>query len=242
MKITLPLCSSALLCLTLASCGGGATQGFTSQPPPPPPPTMTKVVSLLTLEWFDWNPSITAAPGATILVDGETAAPADLDFSEGEVLLASGELYSSTNTLTADHIEISHPVDGPLDEIDLLHGKLVVLGQAVVVEGRTVIDGGDLSSYKAGDRLTISGHPSASGKVVATRIRPSARTGDFLAIGFVSSANEGLHQLTLGDLVVDYRAAELANFGNASPTAGSLVRVRGARAEGAATLVATSLE
>src|SRR5215469_2025059 len=242
MKITLPLCSSALLCLTLASCGGGATQGFTSQPPPPPPPTMTKVVSLLTLEWFDWNPSITAAPGATILVDGETAAPADLDFSEGEVLLASGELDSATNTLTADHIEISHPVDGPLDEIDLLHGKLVVLGRVVVVEGRTVIDGGDLAAYKAGDRLTISGHPSASGQVVATRIRSSARTGDFLATGFVSSVDAGPHQLTIGSLVVDYRAAVLTNFGSAAPTGGSWVRVKGTRPDSAATLMASSLE
>src|SRR5215831_16336230 len=244
MKITLSLCSSALLCLTLASCGEGDTQS-SAPPPQTPPPTMkvTKAVSLITIEWF--SPSITAAPGASILIDGEVAASGDVDLSEGEVLLASGELYSNTNTLTADHIEVSHPVDGPLDEVDLLHGKLVVLGQTVVVEGRTVIDGGDLAGYKAGDRLTISGHPSALGQVVATHIKPSPRTGDFLATGLISSVNESLHQFTLGSLVVDYGGlqAVLSKFDKSAPVAaGSRVRVRGTRTDNAATLMATSIE
>jgi Domain of unknown function (DUF5666) len=248
MKFTLLLCSTALLCLTLASCGEGDTQSF---PPPPqalPPATqvtktqVTKAVHLVTNYWFEWNPGITAAPSATILVDGEPTSPADLDLSEGEVLLASGELDSTTNTLTADHIEVSHPVDGPLDDTDLLHGKLVVLGQTIVVEGPTIIDGGDLAAYKLGDRLTISGHPTASGQVVATRIKPSLRTGDFLATGLISSVNESLHQFTLGSLVVNYGTAVLSKFDNAAPTVGSLVRVRGARMEGATTLTASSIE
>ena len=203
---------------------------------------VTKAVSLATIEWFSSSPNITAAPGATILIDGEAAAFSDVDVSQGEVLLASGELDPNTNGLTADHIEVSHPVDGPLDEIDLLHGKLVVLGQTVVVEGRTIIDGGNLAGYKAGDRLTISGHPSASGQVVATRIEPSARTGDFLAMGVVSSVNNGLHQFTLGNLVVNYETAVLKNFDNAAPAAGSRVRVKGTRTDSAATLMATSVE
>lgn len=245
MKITLLPCLSALLCLPLASCGGGDTQGFTSPPQPSPPPTTTKAVTLGTIEWFSSSPSITAAPGATTLIDGDVAASSELDFSEGEVLLASGELDSTTNTLTADHIEISHPVDGPLDEVDLLHGKLVVLAQTVVVEGRTIIDGGDLAGYKAGDRLTISGHLSSSGQVVATHIKPSTRTGDFLATGLISSVDESLHQFTLGSLVVNYSGlqAVLSKFDKAAPvTAGSWVRVKGTRPDGAATLMATSIE
>jgi len=230
MKFTLALCSTALLCLTLASCGEGDTQSFPPPPQAPPSATqVTKAVHLVTNYWFEWNPGITAAPGATILVDGEPTSPADLDLSEGEVLLASGELDS-------------HPVDGPLDDTDLLHGKLVVLGQTVVVEGPTIIDGGDLASYKLGDRLTISGHPSASGQVVATRIKPSLRTGDFLVAGLISSVNESQHQLTVGSLVVNYSTALFSKFDNAAPTVGSLVRVRGTRTAGAATLAATSLE
>ncbi len=245
MKITVPLCLSALLCLPLASCGGGDTQGSTSPPPPPPAPTMKKVVSLGTIEWFSSSPSITAAPGATILIDGDVTTSTELDFSEGEVFLASGELDSTTNTLTADHIEISHPVDGPLDEVDLLHGRLVVLAQTVVVEGRTIIDGGDLAGYKAGARLTISGHLSASGQVVATHIKPSPRTGDFLATGLISSVNESLHQFTLGSLVVNYSGLEavLSKSDKSAPVAaGSRVRVKGTRTDSAATLMATSIE
>ena len=242
MKITVPLCLSALLSLPLASCGGGDTQSSASPPPPPPPPTMRKVVSLGTIEWFSSSPSITAAPGASILIDGDVAASSELDFSEGEVLLASGELDSTTNGLTADHIEVSHPVDGPWDEVDLLHGKLVVLGQTVVVEGRTVIDGGDLVGYKAGDRLTISGHPSASGLVVATHIKPSPRTGDFMVTGLISSVNESLHQFTLGSLVVNYGTAVLSKFDNAAPAVGSRVRAKGIRTGSAAMLIASSVE
>jgi hypothetical protein len=204
---------------------------------------VSKAVSLATIEWFSSSPNITAGPGATILIDGEAAVSGDVDFSEGEVLLASGELDSTTNGLTADHIEVSHPVDGPLDEVDLLHGKLVVLGQTVVVEGRTVIEGGDLAGYKAGDRLTISGHPSASGLVVATHIKPSPRTGDFMATGLISSVDESLHQFTLGSLVVNYGTAVLSKFDTAAPiAAGSRVRVKGTRTDSAATLMASSVE
>jgi hypothetical protein len=201
---------------------------------------VTKAVSLITIDWF--SPSITAAPGASILIDGEVAASGEVDLSEGEVLLASGEFDPNTNTLTADHIESSHTVDGPLDEVDLVHGELVVLGQTVIVEGRTVIDGGDLAGYRAGDRLTISGHPSSSGQVVATHIKPSPRTGDFLGTGLISSVNENLHQLTLGSLVVDYGTAVLSNFNNSALAAGSRVRVKGTRTDSAATLMATSIE
>jgi len=100
MKIILSLCSSALLCLTLASCDGGGTEGLPSQSQPQPPTMkVTKAVSLATIEWFSSSPNITAAPGATILIDGEAAAFSDVDVSQGEVLLASGELDPNTNGL-----------------------------------------------------------------------------------------------------------------------------------------------
>jgi hypothetical protein len=202
--------------------------------------------------WYMFDgPEFAVSPQATVLVDGEPASVSGLVIGEGEVVLITGTESFDTDhnpggLMTADRLEIAHLVDGPVDALDLAHGRLVVLGQTVIFDGGTFVEPTgnltSLGSIQAGDRLTVSGHPSQSGEIVATRIAPSARTGAFLVSGIVQSLNMAQHRFALNGLAIDYRASQLLDLPAGGPTNGDRVMVRGVRPTGSSALVAFSVQ
>ena len=203
--------------------------------------------------WYMFDgPEYAVSPTTTVVIDGEPVPVDGLAIDEGEVVLLQGILtfdaeHNPGGLLTAQRLEIRHMIDGTVDSIDLEHARLTVLGQTVVVDGGTIVEsGGDvggptgLASAHVGDRLTVSGHPSQSGAVVASRIAPSQRTGDFQVTGFVRSLDPVRHQFAIGGLDIDYQAAGLRGFSVGGSSNGDLVLVRGTRAGGTA-LTATSV-
>jgi hypothetical protein len=199
--------------------------------------------------WYTFDgPEVAVAPTASVLIDGNPAPVSGLSIREGEVALVSGNVvfdadHNPGGLMTADSVQISHVIDGPVDSVDLTHSRLVVLGLTVLVASDTAIDdaSSNLSSVQVGQRVSVAGHATASDQILATAINPSSLTGDFLITAFITSVDATQKRLTVGNLSVDYSTAALQNFAAAAPNVGDRMRVRGTRVAGVPTLKAASV-
>ncbi len=75
---------------------------------------------------------------ATIVVNGDEAGDADLKL--GMIVRVAGAVDSAAGTGDATEIEYEQNLEGPVDSIDPLTDRLIVLGQLVVLDGLTVFD------------------------------------------------------------------------------------------------------
>jgi hypothetical protein len=237
----------ALACIAsigLAGCAGSSSSDSgTSSPGPPPPPTSGPIVQIRLVGglasdggWFlaDAQPELYIPSGTDVKIDGVSTAVAGLAMDGGEVIRIAGTAGTDQNanpTVTATHIRITHMIDGPVDAVDTAHGTMTVLGQIVV----------GTADFKVGDRVSVSGHPSAAGQIVSTRIAASTRAGDFLTSGIVSSTDAANKQFQTNEIVVDYSTAQLPNLPTGAPAEGERVLVWGTRAPGSSTLTASSV-
>ena len=194
------------------------------------------------------GPFYSVLPQAQVLVDGDRVNVTGLNFDWGEIVLLGGQIsfpaaYNPGGLLASSAVTITHMVDGPVDAIDLPHGRIVVLGQTVF--GTNQINVGATTTtaetIKVGDRVSVSGHPTASGPIIATRIALSANTGDFLVSGVVQAANPAQHVLTLNGVAIDYGTALLSGAPAGGPTDGERIMVRAVRPANGEVLTATSI-
>jgi hypothetical protein len=254
-KTTVP--AVIVLSLALLSCGGGGSDSGSATSPTPTQgvsggvTTQEVEVFAPTVRgtWYTFDgPEVAVSPTATVLMDGVPVPVAGLSILEGEVAFVSGNVtfdadHNPGGLMTADRVELSHVVDGPVDSVDLVHSRLVVLGLTILVDGGSAITeaGSDLRSVQVGERVTVAGHATASDQVLATSINPSALTGDFVVTAFVTSVDPMQKQMTIGNLVVDYSSASLQGFAASDPNIGDRIRLRGRRGAGATNLTASSL-
>lgn len=228
-----------------AACGGAPSpatlsESATPEPPPsapPPSPSPNGRVVRLGLvsalndrgRWYlsDAQEEIDVLADANIRIDGELTPRAGLNGDlEREVVLFTGT--ESEGVIAVTDLWITHVIDGPVDAIDADHGQMVVLGQ-------TVLSSGDFS---VGDRVSVSGHPSATGQVVATRVVPSTRSGDYFASGIASSVDVVHRHFDLNGARVDYSTAQLIDLPSGAPVDGERLMIRGTRRPGEAVITA----
>jgi hypothetical protein len=248
MKITYILWHRwAVACMAsigLAGCAGNSSSNSgTSSPGPPPPKTSGPIVQIGLVGgqasdggWSlsDAQPELYIPSGADVKIDGVSTAVAGLAMDGGEVIRIAGTAGTDKNSnpiITATHIRITHMLDGPVDAVDTDHGTMTVLGQTVI----------GTADFKVGDRASVSGHPSAAGQIVPTRIAASTRAGDFLTSGIISSTDAANKQFQLNGIVVDYSTAELPNLPTGAPSEGERVLVWSTRLPGSNTLMASSV-
>jgi hypothetical protein len=198
---------------------------------------------------FD-GPGYSVLPQAQVLVDGTPVSVTGLTIGEGEIVLLAGtDSFPDSNNpgglLDSAAVKITHMVDGPVDAIDIAHNQIVVLGVTVEFSPGTFFEmtGGQLTpgAINVGDRVTVSGHPTASGLVFATRIAFTAITGDFLVSGIVGSPNPAQHQFSLNRVAIDYSSAQSNGVPASGPAAGERVIVHTVRSANGASLTATSI-
>jgi len=228
--------------MVLAGCGGSSSDSGTTPPSPPPPTTSGPIVRIGLVfapvadgGWYllDAQPELYIPSDTDVKIDGVSTSPVGLSMDESEVIRIAGTTGFKNNfeIITAAHIRITHMLDGPVDAVDPDHGTMIVLGQTVV----------GTADFKVGDRVSVSGHPSAAGQVVSTRIAASTRAGDFLASGIARSADAAKKQFQLNEIVVDYSTAQLLDLPTGAPGEGERVLVWGTRAPGSNTLTASSV-
>lgn len=234
--------------LLLAACGdGGGPERLSERPPPTPPPVVTPPVPakpdiVLGVIAFEVGGSrvvlrtgldVQVGESTTITANGRTA-----NFDElrpGRVVVIQYEPGNSA----PQRIDAYDLLVGPLESVDPATARLVVMGQRVVVTGHTAVgqssvQDGALAALQPGSPVAVSGHVTATGEVLATRIDASADDGRLLR-GLVRSADAGTRRLKIGGVEVDYGQAawHSEDFPAGVPAVGDEIIVR-AHAEPAA--------
>lgn len=167
---------------------------------------------------------------ATFLVSGQPGTQTDL--SVGHIVRVKGSRDSESGTGTADEVWFDETVEGPVDDIDLASGTLVVLGQTVIVTADTSFDDDfnpeSLEGVDFGDIVEVSGQFDADGNIVASRIeREDDTDNEFEVYGFVASLDTAAMTFSINNLVVDYSSATLDDFPDGEPANGDFVEVKG---------------
>jgi len=163
---------------------------------------------------------------ATFRIEDSPGSESELEV--GDVVEIEGKISDDGTTGTADTVSYNDSVEGPVSDVSLATGTLVVLGQTVRVTGTTIFDNSfatpSLAAISQGDVVEVSGFPDASGAIVATRIEPKPAGGEYELFGVVSSLDAAARRFNLSTTVVDYASAVLPD---GSPSNGVCVEAKG---------------
>jgi hypothetical protein len=234
--------------LALVACGGGGGSSDSSNAPATPPAQSTSqpVVSSGTITGFGSvhvNGVHFETTHTTFMINGRSGSQGDLHV--GDVVTVRGRHGDDGNGV-ADRIDFADAVKGPLDSVDTIASKLVVLGQTVLVDADTSFDdnitGAVLAGLVAGDLVEVSGMRRADGSIQATRIEKQPAGTVFEVTGRASQVDTTARKLHVNALVVDYSTATVQGFPSGQPKDGDLIEAKGATLNAAQELLATSLE
>ena len=243
--------------LLLAACSdGGGPERLSERPPPSPPPVAMPPVPaepdiVLGVVAFEVGGNrVVLRTGLDVQVGETTTITANglaADFDElrpGRVVLVRRE----PGDAAAGRIDAYDLLVGPLESVDPATGRLVVMGQHVVVTGHTAIgkssvQGGALAALMPGSSVAVSGHVTATGEVLATRVDAAADEGRLLR-GLVRTANAATRRLKIGGVEVDYGQAtwDSEDFPAGVPAVGDEVIVRALAEPAAGAFAAESMD
>lgn len=137
--------------------------------------------------------------------DGQSRGRDDLKLGMVVELSASGFSSSGTPSATAQSIEMSSLLRGPVDSVGT--DTLGVLGQTVKLTATTVVDdslAGGLAGIERGDVLKVYGTlDSTTGVYTATRIESAAGTSNYRIRGVIASVDDTAKTITIGTAVID---------------------------------------
>ena len=157
----------------------------------------------------------------------------------GMVVLVNGMLTDPSATQqagvrVANTIFYEETVEGVVQSVAPDGSSLMVLGQLIVVNDGTVIDssiqGRSLANLSPGmDVVEISGLVAGDGRIVATLIMRQSGTPHYEIQGTIKNHDVRAKRFEIGQLVVDYSAADVTDLSNlGTPTwDGRIVHVRG---------------
>jgi hypothetical protein len=151
--------------------------------------------------------------GAQISVDGEPASESRLRVGQ---IVAVNALQNEEGTAgAAEEITYVSDVLGPIAQVDLQGGTIVVLGQKIKLLGDTLMDPalplGGILGLVPGINVQVSGYPNSLGDLVATRIDlVLSSPGSARLRGVVSSLDTTARTFRVSSQTVDYSAATLA--------------------------------
>lgn len=157
--------------------------------------------------------------------DGQSRGRDDLKLGMVVELSASDFSSSGTPSATAQSIEMSSLLRGPVDSVTA--DTLGVLGQTVKLTATTVVDdslAGGLAGITVGDVLKVYGTlDRTTGVYTATRIESAAGTSSYRLRGVVGAVDATAKTLTIGSAVIDVSGLALPPTGL---KAGDRVRLR----------------
>ena len=187
---------------------------------------------------------------AEVVVEGEVRGTGDAAvtslLSRGMVVRVEGRL-DGERTGTAARVVFNDNVEGPVESItalDALVTELVVMGQTVRVDDRTVFQSATLGAIGVGNVLEVSGLVDEAGTIFASYVNKKSDSLTASAPvelkGVVQNLNTITRRFTINSLTIDYTTATVSGFSGADPLQGKLAEIKG-RLIDPDTLVATSV-
>lgn len=177
---------------------------------------------------------------ANIVINGQPATESQLRL--GQVVTVKGRVNAEGTAGEATDVSVTSTVRGPLANIDLENGTLMVLGQRIRLLPDTFLDPqlhlGGILGLLPGVKVTVSGFPNSAGEIVATRIDLAIGGGASRFTGVMQSLNTNARTFRVNDEVVSYADASLVG----TLADGRTVSVAGTVPFGQGVLRATSVE
>jgi hypothetical protein len=151
------------------------------------------------------------------------------DLAIGHIVTVRGT-DNGDGTGSADEIEFETNVQGPVDSINIGANALVVMGQAVELDGLTSLGGfapADINGVDIGEIVEVSGFVGANGIIRATRVAALPANSELEVIGTIANLDGVARTYEIGTLSVDYSTASVDGFSGAGPTEGDSVETEG---------------
>ncbi len=164
------------------------------------------------------------------LTTGNSQVTIEGSFAEVSELRPGQRVIMSTDSSQTIAIAIQYDANllGPAANVSLAGDSedpdqisLEILGQPVITDAMTIVQGAAPETIENDQLLEISGTRNADGILVASYIAVHGSMDYFKVIGEVTASDSSGFQI--GDLAVDSRNALLFGFGIAGPTTGDLV-------------------
>ncbi len=163
---------------------------------------------------------------ADILVDGNPVSESAL--REGQIIRAVAAVTSTS--IDAVTIEYQENVRGPVQALGRFPDVLVVLGQSVLTDARTVFDiggGTSLDDLVLPARVEVSGFRLPSGVLQATYLGTADPAEPNTATTAITAVDVNALTFELDGLTVDYSQTLLLDVPTGIPDVGVVVEVRG---------------
>lgn len=131
----------------------------------------------------------------------------------GMVVTVQGTLQDNANGI-ATLIEYTSNLEGRVTSVDPGNHAFVAMGQTVLVDDATVLDGINLAALAnlQGMDVEVSGYAYQDGTIRATRVQTRTGLAEFQVKGTVQNLNTVNKTFTVGELTVDYSLAEKLQF------------------------------
>jgi hypothetical protein len=178
-------------------------------------------------------------------VDDDSSGSSQDDLNVGDTVIVTFDPDVAGNV--AQSVFSDDAVEGPVDTVDALAGRLVVAGQTVLVDAATSFDDSlpnpSLSGLNVGDFIEVNGLFDSNGEIRATRIERG--DGEVEVHGLISALDTDNQTFMINDLVVNYDGNTVIddNFpGGTTFVNGDFAEVKGANPGPNAPLLATKIE
>ena len=143
---------------------------------------------------------------AQIQVNGRLVSESELAL--GQLVTVVGSAEQAGSNAVADSVVFESNVHGPVDSLDAMSARLVVMGQAVGTDSSTVFElssaAPEFASLTEDQVLSVSGFVSADGSIQATRIERLANEDDLRVIGQVAGLDTVSLRFEINGLTISY--------------------------------------
>ena len=169
--------------------------------------------------------------------------PTDISqLRSGHIVAVHGSRAPRSTTVVADEVVLNSDVRGEVTAVDEAAGSFSVLGQAVRLDGQSVLDPriqpNDISGLNRGTWVKVSAYQRADGTFVASRVDLDLAPDQLQVRGVAESLDREHQTLRIGELTVDYSGAQTQG----AIADGAIVLARGIQPQSHGPLFASSLE
>lgn len=140
------------------------------------------------------------------LIDGVTGTQADLALG----MLVSADV--DFDQMRASQVSYEPTVLGPVAAVDALANRITVFGQTIILGADTVLDGITLAGLNSGEFVQLTGNRDAADALRATWIARASQTDQVQVTGNVANLQTGEERFSIGQLSIDYNAADLSGL------------------------------